>query len=61
MTRIESWNGVTMPINTAATAITAVTATDAPTTTYTLGGRKSAKARGIVIEANGRKVRKTIR
>lgn len=61
MTRIDSWTGATMPINTAATAIGTVTATDAPTTTYTIGGRKTAKARGLVIETNGRKTRKIIK
>ena len=57
ITRLDSWDGVTMPIDIPATAIRAVAAgNDSSSAVYTLGGRQAVKAKKGVYVKNGKKV-----
>ena len=57
----ENWTGVTMPIGDVAGAIEAVAAEGQPAAHYTLGGRRTAHPRGVVIKKDGRQTRKVIK
>ena len=57
ITRLDSWDGVTMPIDIPATAIRAVAAdSHSNSAVYTLGGRQAVKAKKGVYVKNGKKV-----
>ena len=57
ITRLDSWDGITIPIDIPATAIRAVaTGNDSSSAVYTLGGRQAVKAKKGVYVKNGKKV-----
>ena len=56
----DSWEGISLPIAGGTDGIQGVSTDIQPTTVYTIGGRRSANSRGVVIENRGKTIRKVL-
>ena len=61
LTVLDNWQGLTMNLGTATKIGNVGTADNSPKGTYTIGGQRSGKTRGLVIETDGQQTRKVIR
>ena len=61
LTVLDNWQGLTMNLGTATKIDNVGTADNSPKATYTIGGQRSGKTRGLVIETDGQQTRKVIR
>ncbi|MBO4850945.1 MAG: carbohydrate binding domain-containing protein [Prevotella sp.] len=61
MDELDSWEGLTMPLEDPTAIRQTTTDTNAPTRTYTIGGAPAGKANGVLIEVKGDKARKVVR
>ena len=61
LTVLDNWQGLTMNLGTETKIDNVGTADNSPKATYTIGGQRSGKTRGLVIETDGQQTRKVIR
>jgi len=61
LTVLDNWQGLTMNLGTATKIGNVGTADNSLKATYTIGGQRSGKTRGLVIETDGQQTRKVIR
>ena len=61
MDELDSWDGLTMPVEDPTAIRQATTTTDGTVRTYTIGGTPAGHANGVLIEVKGDKARKVVR